>query len=144
MSIYTYACSGCGFRMYMARRIAERDNPASCQRCGASLRLLPDATQGLPRSSPGDIRSPTAVRSPGGPTLINCGAVGNGGAAIHSSGGHITVRNFVAIDNGGPAFSLVNDATVDADGVTHIARTNSKPVEPKKSRRKKPRRGKNR
>jgi hypothetical protein len=69
--------------------------------------------------------------------LINCGAIGNGGAAIHASGGHLNIRNFLAVDNGGPALQLENGATVDIDGFTHRVRKDSKAARPKKARKKK-------
>jgi hypothetical protein len=74
--------------------------------------------------------------------LINCSAIGNGGAAFHSSGGHAILRNFVAVDNRGPAFELENGATVDVDGVVHIAHKDSESAKEKKPRKRKSRRGK--
>lgn len=140
MPIYSYVCPGCGRQFYTARSIAVRDDPASCSNCDGPLRRLPDATQGLLARVPEGARPPQ--QPAGGPILINCSAIGNGGAAFHSSGGHVTLRNFVAVDNSGPAFDLKNGATVDVDGMVHIAHKDPEPPKPKKPRKRKSRRRK--
>ena len=130
MPNYSFTCPSCGYWVYLARNIANRDDPATCPQCQTSLERRPDATQGLFASS-GSVR-PSESRLPTGTVnLVDCGAIGNGGDAIRASGGHLNVRNFTAIDNGGSAFHLSDGATVDADGVIHIARDNRKASSPK-------------
>lgn len=145
MPTYSYVCPGCEARSYLARCIADRDNPAICRSCGTPLKRVPDGTQGLLTRSREDTRSPVVgMPRRAGPTLTNCGAYGCGGAAIAASGGHLNIRNFTAVDNEGPAFELSNGATVDVDGIIHLARKSPESPKPKRSRKKHGRRGKRR
>jgi putative FmdB family regulatory protein len=135
MPNYSFTCPSCGYWLYLARNIANRDDPATCPQCQTSLERRPDTTQGLFASS-GSVRPPEPSPPTGTINLVGCSAIGNGGAAIRASAGHLNVRNFTAIDNGGPAFHLSDGATVDADSVIHIARDNRKASSQKKKSRK--------
>ncbi|SRR6266567_118439 len=141
MSIYSFRCPNCGCWLYLARNMANCDDPAPCPQFQAPLQRRPDATQGLLDIS-GSARPPESSPRTGTINIINYTAIANGGAAIRASGGHLNIRGMTAIDNGGPAFHLSGGATVDVDGVTHIARdSRNASSQKKKSRKGRSRRG---
>lgn len=38
--VYLYACSKCGERIELERKVQERDNPVTCNRCGSPCKRL--------------------------------------------------------------------------------------------------------